>query len=157
MITLQFTQANDLASRAIQLFERGWPTHVDVVLPQGGLLGARHDVVADTQPGVQIRPANYAKWDRVERITLDIGGPEHEAAFYIFLRSQIGKPYDMAAIAAFPLRRNWRDPNSWFCSELVAAALQACGFFPTPLAIPANEITPRDLYMVVSSLPSRAA
>lgn len=143
MITLQFVACGDPASEAIKLFSRGWPSHVDAVLSDGSLLGARLD------GGVAIRRPNYEPFDRVQRIVLDTA-PALEGRFTDFLRQQLGKPYDKLAIAAFAVQRDWRQPDAWFCSELQAAALEACGFFPQPLANPANEITPRDLLLLVS-------
>ena len=46
----------------------------------------------------------------------------------IFLRDQVGKPYDWLGILGFPLR-NWKleKSNRWFCSELVFAAFKYAG------------------------------
>lgn len=148
MIVLQFIACGDPASRLIQTFERGWPSHVDVVLGDGTLLGARSDSVGGKPPGVQIRPQGYEPIEHSQRINLACT-PEQETKFLNFLMTQIGKPYDKLAIAAFPFRRDWRENDSWFCSELVAAALEAA-WFPQPLANSVNEITPRDLLLIVS-------
>lgn len=149
MITFQFCAMSALSSDVIKIFERGWCSHCDAVMPDGSLLGARSDVVGGKPAGVQIRPPSYEVWTRIERVSLE-ATPEQEAAFYAFLREQIGKPYDSIAIAAFAIGRDWRSPNSWFCSELQAAALEASKWFPKPLSSVANEITPRDLLLVVS-------
>lgn len=141
-IALQFSTDDDLGAEAIRIFSRGWPSHVDAVLQDGTLLGARLD-------GVRIRKPGYAAFARIERIELAVTAGE-EAAFHAFLADQLGKPYDKLAIAAFPLERDWRDKDAWFCSELIAAALEQCGFFPKALANPANEIKPRDLLLLVS-------
>ena len=48
--------------------------------------------------------------------------------------AQVGKYYDFKALGAFVAppwmtgRRNWQDPNRWFCSEKAAARAVACGF-----------------------------
>jgi hypothetical protein len=55
--------------------------------------------------------------------------PEMSDAFHSFLRAQLGKPYDIEAIIAFIARRDWQQTDSWFCSELQAAALVNCGWF----------------------------
>lgn len=143
MIRLQFVACNDPGSEAIRIFSRGWPSHVDAITPDNRLLGARMD------GGVMIRPADYEHFDRRQVVELD-ATPEQVDAFWHFMVAQLGKPYDKLAIAAFPVGRDWRTPDAWFCSELVAAALEACGWFRGPLANPANEITPRDLLLVVS-------
>ena len=150
MISLQFSALNDIASEAIKLFERSWCSHVDAILPDGTLLGARADVYGNVPAGVQIRPPGYAPFTRTLVVQLATTDAQ-EAAWMVFLDTQIGKPYDMLAIAAFAVARDWREPNSWFCSELIAAALEKCGWFPKPLAEAANEITPRDLLLAVSA------
>ena len=146
---LQFVQADDIASKAIEIFERGWPSHVDAVMADGRLLGARSDVVGCAPAGVQIRTPDYAVWTRKLVVEFQTASSE-ETKWLNFLMAQIGKPYDSTAIAAFAVERDWRAPDSWFCSELQAAALEACGFFPKPLANSVNEITPRDLLLCVS-------
>lgn len=149
MILLQFSTVPALSSSLIRLFEHGWCSHVDVVLPEGKLLGARSDVIGGAPAGVQIRRPAYENWSRTELVQL-LATPKMEARFYGFLNAQIGKPYDKTAIVAFALNRNWREDDSWFCSELVAAALEACGWFPQPLANVVNKITPSDLLLVTS-------
>lgn len=140
---------SDPGSLAIQIFERGWPSHVDVVLGDGTLLGARSDAIGGKPPGVQIRPPNYEPFARKQSVSLS-ATPAQETDFLNFLQAQIGKPYDHTAIVAFAFHRDWRELDSWFCSELAAAALEACGWFPKPLANTVNEITPRDLLLAVS-------
>lgn len=98
---------------------------------------------------MQKRPPFYGAWTRRLVIQLETT-PQQETDWLNFLEAQIGKPYDMTAILAFPLQRDWREPDSWFCSELAASSLEACGWFKKPLANPSNEITPRDLLLVLS-------
>jgi hypothetical protein len=138
-----------LSAEAIKIFERGWCSHVDAIMPDGSLLGARSDVVGGQPPGVQVRPANYEVWDRLQIVSLQ-SSRFNESAFLDFLRAQIGKPYDHLAILAFSAHRDWHNADSWFCSELQAAALEVCGWFPRKLAEASNEITPRDLLLVIS-------
>jgi hypothetical protein len=149
VIVLQFSYARSIGAEAIRLFSRGWPSHVDIVLPTGSLLGARSDAIGAVPPGVQIRPPGYEIWTQTEIVRLEPVADE-ESNFLAFAAAQIGKPYDELAIAAFPVGRDWRETDSWFCSELVAAALETCRWFPRPLANGANEITPRDLLLAVS-------
>lgn len=149
MIRLHFSYAGGLSSEAIRVFERGGPSHVDAILPDGTLLGARADRIGGMPPGVQIRPAGYETWKQVWLLTLACTDSQ-EFRFLEFLKAQVGKPYDEQAILAFPLERNWRTRDAWFCSELIAAALEASGWFPQPLSDSVNEITPRDLLLAAS-------
>ena len=150
MIRLRFVDAgHDPGSEAIKIFERGWCSHVDVVYPDGSLLGARSDEVGGKPAGVQRRPADYENVIQAEVVTLATSD-EQLSAFYSFLEAQVGKPYDKTAILAFALARDWQEPDSWFCSELAAAALVYCGWWPRPPSESVNHITPRDLLLMVS-------
>lgn len=65
------------------------------------------------------------QYDRI--IIQDVSLPDEEAAIK-FLLEQVGKPYDWAAIFGIVFRNGkWADLDSWFCSELVAAAIKAGG------------------------------
>jgi hypothetical protein len=143
-ITLQFVTSRDPESWAIRAFQRGWCSHVDSVLDDGCLLGARSD------RGVQIRPPNYEKFSRVERVVISV--PYYkEKAYYDFLKAQLGKPYDKLAIAAFAFNRDWREANAWFCDELVAAGLERAEVV-RKLAPCVNRLDVRDVYLIVSAL-----
>jgi hypothetical protein len=146
MIRIRFVTGADAISAAIRAAEYGfWASRADAVMPDGTLLGAHYD------GGVQARAADYdrEKFTR-ELIVSTPASPEITDAFHSFLRAQLGKPYDIEAIAAFVANRDWRQPDSWFCSESQAAALPACTWFPSTLATEFNHITPRDLLLSVS-------
>jgi hypothetical protein len=136
-IVLQFVQGTGFGAALIKFYDHGLYSHVDSVLPDGTLLGARDDEVGGMPSGVQ-------------RITLPCTDAQADA-YYAFVRSQIGKAYDETAIVAFAVGRDWRTPDCWFCSELCAAGLEASGFV-FPLSSPANKVAPDDLLMVVSAL-----
>lgn len=148
MITLRFVAHPGLFNWACRIAQYGlWPTHCDAVLPDGRLLGARFD------DGVQARASNYDVGDfkRDQYVNL-AATQEQEDAFYAFLRLQLNKPFDAWAIVAFTTGRDWQAPDSWFCSELQAAALVTCGLFPNHMAIGFNHISVRDLLLLASTL-----
>jgi hypothetical protein len=150
-ITLQFVGAGDFGSELIEWFSQGQVSHVDAVMADGSLLGARSDHVGGAPPGVQIRPANYENFERVIRVVMPC--PDDMAArFYDLIRAEIGKPYDSEGLLAdFVAGRNWRDPGSWWCSELQGAMLERCGYFASPLATPSNKLTPAGLLLACSA------
>jgi hypothetical protein len=129
MITLRFVTAGDLASDAIRAEERCWASHVECRMPDGTLLGAHVD------GGVQARPADYdATW--TQELFVDLPATPRQAdAFHAFLTAQVGKPYDLAAIAdiafgeAAPVDPA-RAPD-WICCELIVAALLAAAIVPS--------------------------
>jgi hypothetical protein len=149
-ITLQFVGNDSLGSKLIEWYDHGQYSHVDTVLPDGSLLGARNDVIGSIPAGVQIRPAGYVLGDRMKRVVLPCSDAK-EQNYYDFVRAQIGKPYDQKAIAAFFTGRDWRNEDQWFCSELVAAGLEDATVF-CPLSAPVNKIAPDDLLLVISAM-----
>lgn len=146
MICIRFVTCGDAISAGIRAAEYGfWASHTEALMPDGTLLGAHYD------GGVQARPRDYDKGKYTKDIIVTIPTPQEMAdKFHAFLRSQIGKPYDVEAIVAFVAQRDWRKSDSWICSELQAAALEAAGVLEWPLATEVNKITPRDLLLILS-------
>jgi uncharacterized protein YycO len=149
-VQLQFVCENAFLSDVIAWFSQGHFSHVDAILPDGNLLGARSDRVGGQPPGVRIRPPGYVDFSHRVVMTVPATAAQ-ETAFYNFLHQQVGKPYDMAAIWAFAFDRNWREPDSWICSELQSAAGEAAGIF-RPLYLAANKITPVSCALAYSAV-----
>jgi hypothetical protein len=143
MITLQFVTGGDLSSIAIEWFEHGEYSHVDCVMPDGMLCGAR------MVGGVAIRPADYLGSATTKRIAIPTTAGQ-EADYYAFLLAQVGKPYDMSDIFGFVSGRDWRQDDKWICSELQGAACETAKIFPWPLSTPTNKLTPSDLELALS-------
>lgn len=149
MIRLQFVLGTGLSSKTIAWFSAGKFSHVDTVLPDGTLLGARSDAVGGQPPGVRIRPQNYEHW--ALQVTMSMAVDPHlEELYYEFLNKQLGKPYDSTAIWGFAAGRDWREKDSWFCSELCCAGLEEVTILPM-LYTPRNKVTPAALATVVSA------
>lgn len=156
MIQIQFSTSTAFASGIIRRLTHSPWSHVDIVMPDG-LLGVsgKDDSISDIG-GVRIRPFNewpYLTKPKVACLncSADITDRIHAAA-----ASQIGKPFDNSAMwgmledQALEKNRNWRDPNQWFCSELVAWALETGGLFPYPLAVLKNRISPADILLMIN-------
>lgn len=148
-VTLRFVSHPGIFNWACSIAQYGfWCTHVECVMPDGTYLGAISD-------GVKARPSDYdaGKFSREQFIHVGIA-PEHESSFYAFLRGEVGKPYDKGAIWSFYGKRDgrdWQEPDSWFCSELMAAALAEYEVFPQKMAESFSRVTPRDLMLLVST------
>lgn len=95
--------------------------------------------------GVAVRPLLefMRAYDEIELLEVDV---QDEAAALAWLRAQVGKPYDWSALFGFLMRRDWAEPDRWFCSELVEATIVAGGRHRFRLAL--ARITPRDVWMV---------
>lgn len=150
MISLQFAAQDNLGNDLILWYAHGMYAHVDAILQDGKLLGARSNVIGVIPAGVQIRPPGYANFVRTLQVHLAVDQAV-EDGFYSFLYKQIGKPYDEPAIVSFLTGRDWRNPDAWMCSELMGATLEACGFFPYRLATPTNKLTPDDCLLAISA------
>jgi hypothetical protein len=149
----------NLPSRAIEYVSFGPYSHAgfwsvpDWTKP-GYVYDSREDCIGGASPGVQYRDADYLNiYPRFTMFEFDTTF-EQEARLVYFLREQQDLPYDKPAIFGFAADRDWRDPNSWFCSELVAAALEYANIVPR-LHAPANKITPVALGLAMSAAGAR--
>ena len=150
MIRYRFFGASGFSSRAIEWFSSGYFSHVAAIWSPTELLDSRSDVVGGVPPGVEMRLAKYETAQIMVDMELDCT-PAQESNWRAFLIEQLHKPYDKPAILGFAFGRNWQEPDSWFCSELQAAALQECGRSPH-LYAPANKINPVCFATIVSAL-----
>lgn len=166
-IVLQFVGGSDIESKLIEWFGHSLPvSHVDIVLPDGRLLGARSDTfsVPDPNapgedkvipPGVQIRPADYEPWKYKLRVVIPTTAAIAKK-YYDFAYSQVGKPYDTRGLlAAFLTDRDWRNPDQgWWCSELAGRGFEpdVSGLLRYKIATPANKLDPMSLLLVCSVL-----
>jgi hypothetical protein len=143
MLFWQFVLGDDWSSEFIAWYGQGYGgySHVDAILPDGSLLGARSDSVGGQPPGVRIRPPNYEKWKRRAVVTLQ-STDQQAQAWRDFLKSQIGLGYDKADIIGFIIGRPMSTPGHWICSALQMDALEVVKVFPnlplTPQQCPPN-------------------
>jgi len=147
-IRLQFVCEHAISSQAIAWFSSGHLSHVDCLLDDGQLLGARSDRVGGKPPGVQIRPQGYIKFSQCVVMTVPCTAAQ-KRIYHDFLTDQLGKPYDSEAIWAFAFNRDWREKDSWICSELLAAAGEKSSIL-RPLYLAANKIVPVACALVYS-------
>lgn len=159
-VEVQFVLGTGISSSAIAWFGGGAFSHVDAVMPDKTLIGARSDVIYPLMPdgttspkpippGVQRRPANYERWKT--KVVASLVVPTDKAnKFYDLNISQIGKAYDTTAIWGFVTGRDWRDPRDWFCSELQSWCFEGALILPK-LSTPINKINPSTLYFGLST------
>ncbi len=150
-IALQFSRQYGCSSAAIAWFTQGKYSHVDALLADGSLTGARSDVIGTIPAGVRNRPAHYTRWKYADVLEITVPSAQ-ERLFYDFLASQIGKPYDTSAIWAIALAghdRDWRADDSWICSELITVGLETARVFYAAL-VSASKIAPDPLFFACS-------
>jgi uncharacterized protein YycO len=132
VITLQFSYQDKILSRMIRWITWSEYSHVDFVMPNGQLLGARAD-------GVRIRRPE----GRYHFIRAEIDAPDSVLDSAL---SQVGKPYDFTAIIGFLFRRNWQRQDAWYCAELVSWAFCESGVTLLTCS-DHHRITPRDILL----------
>lgn len=117
-----------MVSKVIKTWHRGEYSHVALFPngPEGSVLEAWRGGVQEN-PHWQTRHKAGTKVDLFEPI-FEI--PErNERELLNFLRSQIGKKYDLLGIMGFATRRNWNALDRWFCSEYVCAGFNFINYF----------------------------
>jgi hypothetical protein len=157
-IKIRFVTGNDLASRFIRL-QAGvampfTPSHVEALTQDGkNFLGAH------AEGGVALRPVGY---DADQLLTLPDGSKselivsllcsdEQETEFYKFAEAKLGEQYDWKAILGFVDPAHEHELNHIICSAFITQCLRACRYFPAPLVVPFHRVSPRDLFLVLSS------
>jgi hypothetical protein len=153
MITLRFVTADDPLSHLIRS-QAGicipfCPSHVEAWSRDGMAYVGQH-----MKGGMQARPVGYDATlaGRKEKL---VELPCEQAqfnAFHDFCDSKIGEPYDWKSIFSFAAPDiNLHLPQAAICSAIMTAALRRCGYFPMPLVVPFHHISPRDLFLILSS------
>jgi hypothetical protein len=159
MITLRFVTGNDFLSRLIRS-QAGvsmpfTPSHVEALSPdRRSYIGAHFD------GGVAARPIGYDSdqlmvlpdGSRSERLIELPVIDSQEKAFNAFVQSKLGERYDWKAIVGFiESDVHQHEFDHIICSAFMTAALRACGYFRSPLTVPFHHISPRDLFLVLST------
>jgi hypothetical protein len=154
MIRLRFVTGTEAISALIRL-QAGLcmpftPSHVECVSQDGKSYIGQH-----CDGGMQARPVGYdAKTVMHEAFVNLPCTDEQEAAFYGYMTSKIGQPYDWRSIISFvDPALNLHDKNHLICSAIQTAGLRAkgCEYFRWPLTVPFHHISPRDLFLMLSS------
>jgi hypothetical protein len=143
-ITFQFVRGDALISHLIEWKGDSEISHVNVVTPDGQLLGAL------MQDGVKIRPADYAKFALQIRVTIPVTNEQYEK-FWASVNAKVGCAYDKAGILGIALGDNIAGPGTVFCSELQAKAIQDAQIIW--IAKDASKIDPETLRLLVTAIP----
>jgi hypothetical protein len=150
----QLVQARGLSSSLIGWFGGGGYSHIDVITPSGLLRGARSDVIGGAPAGYHDRTPNYDNWIRQTVFELPTSA-EQDKKYWEFSDRQIGKPYDRRGILGFALgQRDWKSPDSWFCSEQVQINCQYA-YILFPLFENCNRVDPGDIAFQFSALQAK--
>lgn len=138
MITVIYCRNHKIGSWLIRFATIGKYSHCGVVIGD--------EVIHSTSTGVHATPLEDFLQAYSTTTIVRIACPDDKAA-EAFLEAQISKPYDFTALLGIFFHRNWQEDDSWFCSELVEAALTAggCKRFRSDI----HRITPHESWIVL--------
>lgn len=139
MITLLFSKRNHPGSWVIRAVTWSEWSHVEIVLPDGRLLGAA------APHGVQF----YSMEERMAVATKAaiMHFPGDVEAAMTWAQSQIGKPYDWTGVIGLGLHRDWEEDDKWWCSEFAGKFLKEGGFDPYRSEV-MRRLVPQHLWML---------
>lgn len=130
-------------------------SHVDIMMPDGNMLGASNSpaapIIAGNPGGVALRPPDYQKFAYRRRMLLDTHRGDDVRAIAM---TQLGKGFDNGALKdflsdKFPGARDWRLDDHWFCAEYILWACDVGGMWaPRTLQWPKNRASPTDLLLM---------
>lgn len=153
MIKLLFSANKTIVSRTIRIATWSKYSHVDFILSNDIPDLLRHNIYrypgfykfpivlgAVVGKGVSLREMSQVLESSTQYAIAKVDVSDKAIDYAI---SQLGKKYDYSAILGFPTRSDIENQNKWFCSELVAWAIERSGtdLFNEPI----SRITPRDL------------
>lgn len=142
-ITWQFVRGTGLVSWLISWKNDAQVSHVNVVTPDGKLLGALQ------KGGVQIRQPNYDKW-KIQILVLVPVTDEQYDKFWAFVNSKVGAKYDEKGILGIAFGNNLQNKSEFFCSELQAAGIKEAGI--ATIAKDASKIDPDTLRLILTAV-----
>lgn len=159
-VRLRFVTCDDWISRLIRM-QAGismpfTPSHVEA-LTQDGLFY----IGAHLSGGVKARPVGYDAGTLVvlpsgelsERFVTIPCTADQEAEFYKFMHSKIDEPYDWHSIFGFMAPDvHAHAPEHIICSALITYGIRDCGIFQWPLTVPFHHVSPRDLFLIASTM-----
>lgn len=152
MITGRFTtNYHSPISWGIRAFTWSKWSHFEFLIPGEGYLGAHLGECRTPEglvipSGVQIRPFDYDPGCTYQLADLECPDSIRDKILAA-ATSQIGKPYDLTALFGIVAHRDWKEPDSWFCTELGEWACETGGLPLLNDAGEFNRITPGMLYM----------
>lgn len=136
-MSIALYRGKSIMSRLIRWFSWSPYSHAAWICRDGSVIEAW------TEGGVR-RVASLSEahepGTRVDIFAIELTDEQH-ASVEKFLAEQLGQKYDWLGILGFLTRKRMESHDAWFCSELIAAALNQAGVWPL-LRIPACKVPP---------------
>lgn len=149
MIILSFSRKHTVSSNLIKFFTWSPWSHIDAIMEDGSFVGSFFKKHGPLQrSGVVVHDGSDIGEYSIRELCINLD----EQKYYQFLTDQIGKSYDWTSYLGFLFRSDkWDAPDSWFCSELIAAAINYATNKQV-FSIGANRITPVEILNMTRSL-----
>lgn len=130
------------------------PSHVECVTPEGKYAGQHiNGGMLAREPGYDSgQIAVLPDGRRCELVVPIEATPEQTDAFYSYIDSMLGRPYDWKAILDYALPVDFHDFGHSICSAVMTLGLRKGGVWPWPLTVPAHLISPRDVLLMLSGI-----
>jgi hypothetical protein len=160
-IAVDFLLGPDWTSRLIAYFGQGpggW-SHCASVLKDGRYLDARSDILGNVSSGIHIRDPKTEKWIRKRRATLQVTDAEY-TEWEANLRAKITDGYARRDVLGFILNKDLHRGGTYDCSALAINGIQHVarawaqphlGYVPFPLPVPAHQVTPNALLLILAT------
>ena len=141
-LILQFCTEPKIGSAIIRWGTHCPYSHVDGLLPDGSLLGARTGWLTTYGEGVRVRPPNYTTFSAIAHRSYPV---DAEKAIAVAM-TYVGDPYSWQEDAGYVIPWFWKHvvPKSYNCSAFWAHVIRKCGV--DPFLAPLPSISPRDLF-----------
>jgi uncharacterized protein YycO len=144
MSLLLFSTTKDWDSRVVRLLTWSDFSHVD-------LIDGDEVIGAVPGQGVVVAPIHTRITAASAILVAQVEAPDDRVTALV--RSQIGKPYNWAAVFGIALHRDWTNKDSWFCSELLAWAFREVEHPVINPMIYLNRVTPQMLLESIAIRP----
>jgi hypothetical protein len=124
IVTIRFSSKGHIGSEIAALLAQSKEFSHCMLIDEGMVYEAV------TWKGVQYVPLKVSMKGIVRYQDMDVLVPDIEA-MRAFLRDKLGAGYDWLGAVGLPVLRSgaWQDPERWWCSELILAALGAGGIW----------------------------
>lgn len=123
-----YVNSGDIFAKIITTFERGEWSHVAIVDEDENYV-----IESLFETGVRRRRLDSLLRDRPHHMIIEVPSPETLSLNgFLWLKDQLGKPYDWTGVGGLGFNRNWQDDDKWYCSELACTYGLRSGMEPTP-------------------------
>lgn len=133
-----FCTSSKIGARLIRAVT--WSDWSHVAILDGG------HVIEAVLPEVRSTPIHRVLAKHTRHTIVEVPVPDEGAALRA-ARSQIGKPYDLFGMLGLGLHRDWQQDTDWWCSELVAYAIERGGLSVFRDGV-LHRINPQHLWML---------